>query len=149
MVTQRQDLARHRAPGGNRSNGFAAPSTSDPDAHLGVPLRYTQPCTAGMNHFHGVFSPYIHTLTKNQRAGLLSANHFARTLLQPLANAWVSITSARVHLPVTMTPVGDTPWRIQTRTFEAVILFPRVNWIGQSVLHTNRDCPHCEPRGGL
>jgi hypothetical protein len=57
MLTQRQDLARHRAPGGNRLNGFAAPSTSDPDAHLGVPLRYIQPGTAGMNHFHGPSLP--------------------------------------------------------------------------------------------
>src|SRR5271163_1344693 len=57
MITQRQDLARHRAPGGNRLNGFAAPSPSDPDAHLGVPLRYIQPCTAGMNHFHGPSVP--------------------------------------------------------------------------------------------
>src|SRR5258707_14829497 len=57
MVTQRQDLARHRAPGGNGLNGFAAPSPSDPDAHLGVPLRYIQPCTAGMNDFHGPSVP--------------------------------------------------------------------------------------------
>ena len=57
MLTQRQDLARHRAPGGNRLNGFTAPSTSDPHAHLGVPLRDIQPSTAGMNHFHGPSLP--------------------------------------------------------------------------------------------
>src|SRR5271163_4720390 len=53
MITQRQDLTRHRAPGSHRLNGFAASSPSDPDAHLGVLLRDIQPCTAGMNHFHG------------------------------------------------------------------------------------------------
>jgi hypothetical protein len=57
MLTQRQDLARHRAPGRNCLNRFAVPSPSDPDAHLGVPLRYIQPCTAGMNHFHGPSLP--------------------------------------------------------------------------------------------
>src|ERR1700758_3606518 len=35
MVTQRQDLARHRAPGRHRLNGFARPATGDPHAHLG------------------------------------------------------------------------------------------------------------------
>jgi hypothetical protein len=38
MVTQRQDLAGHRAPSGNGLNSFAAPATGDPDAHLGVSL---------------------------------------------------------------------------------------------------------------
>ena len=57
MLTQGQDLTRHRAPGGNRLNSFAAPSTSDPNAHLGVPLRDIQARTAGMNHFHGA-SPF-------------------------------------------------------------------------------------------
>ena len=60
MVTQRQDLAGHRAPGRHRrSRPCARPSTGDPDADLGVPLRYIQPGTAGMNHFHRPFTPFL------------------------------------------------------------------------------------------
>src|SRR5271156_4007889 len=57
MVTQRQDLARHRDTGGNGLNGFEKTSKNDTKAQLGVHLRYIQPCTAGMNVFLGPCVP--------------------------------------------------------------------------------------------
>jgi ATP/maltotriose-dependent transcriptional regulator MalT len=52
MLTQRQDLARHRAPGRNCLNRFVPPRTGDAHAHFGVPFRDIQPGTAGMQDFH-------------------------------------------------------------------------------------------------
>jgi hypothetical protein len=60
MLTQCQDLVRHRAPRRHRLNGLAPPSTGDPHAHLGVLLRDIQPGTTGVNHFHALLPSQAH-----------------------------------------------------------------------------------------
>ena len=72
VLTQRQDLARHRTPSGDRLHGLPPTSARNPDTDLGVLLGHVQASTPHVydfHHDHPLPNRRTTTLSVAERAG--------------------------------------------------------------------------------